>query len=59
MALDWLGGGKVDHPMADPKRAREIVAELPAGDSAKALAEITYWLDSINQTGELDRKSVV
>jgi len=52
MALDWLGGGKIDHPMADPKRAREIVAELPAGDSAKALAEITYWLDSINQTGE-------
>jgi len=52
MALDWLGGGKVDHPMADPKRAREIVAELPAGDSAKALAEITYWLDSINQNGE-------
>lgn len=58
MALDWLGGGKVDHPMADPKRAREIVAELPARDSAKALAEITEWLDSLNRTDgfKLDRR---
>lgn len=58
MALDWLGGGKVDHPMADPERAREIVAELPAGDAAKALAEITEWLDSLNHTDgfKLDRR---
>lgn len=58
MALDWLGGGSVDHPMADPKRAREIVAELPAGDSAKALAEIAEWLDSLNHTDgfKLDRR---
>ncbi len=48
---NWLGG-KVDHPMSDAKRAREIIDELPANDAAKALEEITYWLDTINQTGE-------
>jgi hypothetical protein len=48
--LKWLGGGKVDHPMADEKQARQIVAELPANDSAKALLEITEWLESLNQT---------
>ncbi len=48
--LNWLGGGKVDHPMADPKQAREVVAGLPANDPAKALQEITEWLESLNQT---------
>ena len=48
--LNWLGGGKVDHPMADAKQARQIVAELPANDAAKALQEITEWLESMNQT---------
>jgi hypothetical protein len=58
MALNLFGGGKVDHPMADPKRAREIVAELPASDSTKALAEITEWLESMNRTDgfKLDRR---
>ena len=51
MAISWLGG-KVDHPMSDAKRARQLIDELPANDPAKALEEITYWLDSINQTGE-------
>ena len=58
MALNWLGGSKVDHPMADPKRARQVVDELPAGDSTKALAEITEWLESLNGTDgfKLDRR---
>ena len=51
MAINWLGG-KVDHPMSDAKRARQLIVELPANDPAKALEEITYWLDSVNQTGE-------
>ena len=51
MAMNWLGG-RVDHPMSDAKRAREIIEALPANDPAKALEEIIYWLDSINQTGE-------
>lgn len=49
MALKWLGG-KVDHPMADAKQAQQIVAELPASDAAKALEEVTYWLETLNQT---------
>lgn len=57
MALNLFGGGKVDHPMADSKRAREIINEL-ASDSAKALAEIAEWLDSLNRTDgfKLDRR---
>jgi hypothetical protein len=51
MAIKWLGG-KVDHPMSDAKQARQIINGLPANDAAKALEEITYWLDTINQTGE-------
>jgi len=51
MAIKWLGG-KVDHPMSDAGQARQIIQGLPANDAAKALEEITYWLDSINQTGE-------
>lgn len=58
MALNWLGGGKVDHPMADAKRARQVIDELPASDAVKALAEITEWLESVNQTDgfRLDRR---
>lgn len=51
MAIKWLGG-KVDHPMSDAKRARQLIDELPTNDAAKALEEVTYWLDTINQTGE-------
>jgi hypothetical protein len=58
MALNLFGGGKVDHPMADPKRAKQIVDELPASDAAKALAEIAEWLESLNRTDgfKLDRR---
>jgi len=51
MAINWLGG-KVDHPMADAKRAREIIDALPVNDPPKALEEINEWLDTIHQTGE-------
>ena len=47
--LGFLGGNKVDHPMADVKKAKEIMAELPA-DPLKALAEITQWLESLRDT---------
>jgi len=49
MALKWLGGSNVDHPMANPVQARQIVAELPVKDSTKALEEITEWLESLNR----------
>ena len=56
--LKWIAGGKVDHPMADIKQAREIIADLPTIDSSKALDEIIYWLDSLNHTEgfKLDRR---
>jgi hypothetical protein len=50
MAL--FGGGKPDHPMADIKQAKKLIAELPAGDAFKALEDVTFWLDSIARTPE-------
>jgi len=47
--LGFLTGGKVDHPMADIKQAREIIADLPS-DPMKALGDITNWLDSLRET---------
>jgi hypothetical protein len=43
--LGWISGGKSDHPMADEKGAKEFLAELPAQDPYKTLAEIAHWLD--------------
>ena len=45
MVFKWRGA-KVDHLMADPKQARQLIEELPANEG-KALEEITYWLESI------------
>jgi hypothetical protein len=58
MALKWRGGSNVDHPMANPVKARQIVADLPAKDSTKALEEITEWLESLNHTDgfKVDRR---
>jgi hypothetical protein len=58
MALKWMGGSNVDHPMANPVQARQIVAELPVKDSTKALEEITEWLESLNRTDgfKVDRR---
>lgn len=47
--LNFLGGGKVDHPMADARKAREIVDELPS-DPLKALADISHWLETLRET---------
>ena len=30
VVLKWIVGSKVDHPLADPKQAKALVAELPA-----------------------------
>jgi hypothetical protein len=45
--LDWIAGAKPDHPLADPKRARELIAGLPSFDPPKALEEIRDWVDSV------------
>ena len=45
--LKWIVGSKVDHPLADAKQARTLIAELPPNDSIKTLDEITRWLESL------------
>ena len=49
MVLKWIVGGKVDHPLADPKEAKALVSELPSHDYLKALDEITRWLESLTE----------
>ncbi len=56
--LKWITGEKIDHPMADVKQAREIIADLPSIDSSRALDDIVNWLESLNHTEgfKLDRR---
>lgn len=55
--LGWFSTGKVDHPLADAKESRKAIADLPK-DTHKAMAEIAFWLDSVNTTEgfKLDRR---
>jgi hypothetical protein len=50
MALKWLGGSKPDHPLADDKGAREVLASLPPNDAAKAIQDIRDWVESVIAT---------
>lgn len=45
--LNLFGGRKGDHPLADLKDAKRVIAELPS-DSSTALAELTHWLESVS-----------
>ena len=47
--LKWLGP-KADHPMADLKEARRLIAEVPQGDSLKAVEELADWVESVAGT---------
>ena len=49
--LKLFGGGKPDHPMADPREARRILEQLPAHDVFKALEELAHWHESISAAG--------
>ncbi len=49
MALNWLPGRKIDHPMANLKKTREMVEALPRGDSVRALEDAASWLGSITR----------
>lgn len=46
--LNLFGGSKPDHPMADPKEARRLLADLPANDPIQALAELANWFESVS-----------
>jgi len=51
--IRFFGGGKPDHPLADPKEAKRIFDALPADDAAKALEELEHWLDSVSDAEDL------
>lgn len=50
--LGWIKGSQSDHALADDKAARELISELPP-DSFKALEELRYWLDSLQDADDL------
>src|SRR5512135_827029 len=45
--MKLFGGGKPDHPLADPKEAKRVLEALPANDPVKALDELMHWLESV------------
>jgi hypothetical protein len=45
--MGLFGGGKPDHPLADPKEAKRILDALPDADGAKAVDELMHWLESV------------
>lgn len=49
VSVALFGAGKPVHPMAEIKRAKKLISELPAYDAALALEELTFWLDSVSR----------
>jgi len=45
--MKLFGGGKPDHPLADPKEAKRVLDALPANDLVKALDELMHWMESV------------
>ena len=45
--MKLFGGGKPDHPLADPKEAKRLLEALPSNDPVKALDELMHWLESV------------
>ena len=45
--MKLFGGGKPDHPLADPKEAKRLLEALPPNDAVKALDELRHWLESV------------
>lgn len=48
-----MGGGRDAHPLAHPKEAEAVFAELRGGEAASALDEITHWLESVTGADNL------
>lgn len=45
-----FSGPKVDHPLADAREMRRILAEIPADNAFRALDEVVGWLESLGTT---------
>jgi hypothetical protein len=60
--INWFGRGnkpaqkpeqqkpeqKPQHPLAESRKVREVIARLPANDGVRALGEIASWLEVLN-----------
>ena len=51
--ITWFGRTKPEHPLADTEKVEELIARLPANDSAQALGEIAGWLELMNRADDL------
>lgn len=47
-----LFSAKPDHPLADAKEAKRVLAELPAGDPATSIDSASAWVESLLATTE-------
>jgi len=45
--MKLFGGGKPEHPLADPKEAKRLLDALPANDPVKTLDELMHWMESV------------
>ena len=45
--MKLFGGGKPEHPLADPKEAKRLLDALPTNDPVKALDELMHWVESV------------
>jgi hypothetical protein len=45
--MGLFGGGKPDHPLADPREAKRLLEALPENDPVKALDELMHWMESL------------
>lgn len=53
LKISALGGHRDDHPLANPKEAEQVFNDLRNEEAAKALDEISHWLDSVSTTDSL------
>src|SRR5215468_9713469 len=58
--MTMLGWNKTksDHPMADEKGAKELLAELPTSDPYKTLQEVAHWLEATRDNEDLKPQRV-
>ncbi|HQR04188.1 MAG: hypothetical protein JSR19_08560 [Proteobacteria bacterium] len=53
MVLSFFSRDKGDHPLADPKEAKQALAALAGADSSTLCHEVTAWLESLAAAQEI------
>lgn len=53
MILDKLFNARSEHPLADMKAVKRVLAELPKDNTFKAVDEVCGWLESLRQADDL------